>query len=133
MMSNLSSSARLLKFAHPRTPEHMAAHDNTRFTALSFPIAQDVTVHGFAGYFEACLYKDVGFSTVPHTFSTGMFSWFPLFVPLVTPQRLCAGDRVDVNVWRCATPQRVWYEWSLGQPVVSPIHNPRGRSFWVGL
>jgi protein arginine N-methyltransferase 5 len=39
-------------------------------------------VHGLAGFFDSVLYKDVHISINPATFSTGMFSWFPLFFPL---------------------------------------------------
>ena len=30
------------------------------------------------------------------------------------------------------TPQ-VWYEWALLEPQASPIHNPNGRSYHIGL
>ena len=43
------------------------------------------TIHGFSGYFDCVLYKDITFSTVPETFSTGMFSWFPMFIPIENP------------------------------------------------
>lgn len=35
-----------------------------------------VRIAGFAGYFDAQLYKDVHISINPPTFSEGMFSWF---------------------------------------------------------
>lgn len=28
---------------------------------------------------------------------------------------------------------QVWYEWAVTQPLVSSIHNPGGRSYFVGL
>ncbi|CAE6006167.1 unnamed protein product [Arabidopsis arenosa] len=31
--------------------------------------------------------------------------------------------------WR----MRVWYEWSVSLPTLSPIHNPNGSSCWMGL
>lgn len=116
------------------------------------------TVHGFAGYFEAKLYKDVHFSIVPQTFSTGthtrlplppsgprllasrvcrgftpvpglrqggsrlsdaacllcplvcyagMFSWFPMYIPLRQPLYVKAGDTIDVHVWRNVSPRKV--------------------------
>jgi len=41
--------------------------------------------HGFAGYFDAQLYKDVHLSTHPPTHTPNMFSWFPIYFPLRTP------------------------------------------------
>lgn len=38
-------------------------------------------MHGFSGFFDTVLYKDVKLSIVPETFSVGMFSWFPIFFP----------------------------------------------------
>lgn len=39
-------------------------------------------MHGFAGYFESQLYKDVMISIHPETHSPGMFSWFPIYFPI---------------------------------------------------
>lgn len=33
--------------------------DNGRFKSLEFSIAEDCAIHGFAGYFDTVLYKDV--------------------------------------------------------------------------
>jgi protein arginine N-methyltransferase 5 len=41
--------------------------------------------HGFAGYFDAQLYKDVHLSIHPPTHTPNMFSWFPIYFPLRTP------------------------------------------------
>ena len=30
-------------------------------------------------------------------------------------------------------PPQVWYEWALTAPEASPLHNPNGRSYYVGL
>ena len=42
----------------------------------------DSVLHGFGGYFECTLYKDIMISINPATHSKGMFSWFPIFFPL---------------------------------------------------
>lgn len=34
---------------------------------------------------------------------------------------------------RCVSPQKVWYEWGLTSPVITPVQNPNGQSYWVGL
>lgn len=56
--------------------------DNTRYKSLQFQITEDNVVHGFGGYFEAFLYKDIMLSIKPETHSLGMFSWFPILFPL---------------------------------------------------
>lgn len=56
--------------------------DNTRYKALSFKITIDSVLHGFTGYFETVLYKDVMLSINPSTYSKGMVSWFPIFFPI---------------------------------------------------
>lgn len=56
--------------------------DNSRFKQLQFKIRQNGVLHGFAGYFETVLYKDVMLSINPATHSPGMFSWFPIFFPI---------------------------------------------------
>lgn len=63
----------------------------------------------------------------------GMFSWFPLYIPLRTPVVLKPGDKVSAHFWRCTSSTKVWYEWALTSPAASPIHNPNGRSYWIGL
>ncbi|TFJ82032.1 hypothetical protein NSK_006700 [Nannochloropsis salina CCMP1776] len=117
-------------FAHPN---RAARIDNTRYTCLRFPAPMAATIHGFAGYFEAQLYKDIYISIVPQTFSTGMFSWFPLYFPLRTPAYAPEASTVEIHLWRNANERRVWYEWALTSPVTTPIHNPNGRSYWIGL
>ena len=75
----------------------------------------------------------VHISTEPSTESVGMFSWFPLFIPLRTPVLVPEGGRVEAAFWRNASRHRVWYEWALTEPQPSPIHNPNGRSYHIGL
>jgi type II protein arginine methyltransferase len=62
-----------------------------------------------------------------------MFSWFPLYIPIRHPVNLHAGDTVEAHFWRCCSDKKVWYEWSIASPQPSPIHNPNGRSYWIGL
>ena len=35
--------------------------------------------------------------------------------------------------YRCISPQKVWYEWCLTSPIVTPVQNANGLSNWVGL
>lgn len=107
--------------------------DNTRYTSMVFTSDVDGTLHGFGGYFIAKLYKDIDISIEPETHSPGMFSWFPLYIPLRHPQVVAKGATVAVHMWRCVGGGRVWYEWATVEPQVSPLHNPTGRSYWIGL
>jgi protein arginine N-methyltransferase 5 len=90
-------------------------------------------VHGFAGYFDCTLFGDVHISINPETHSPGMFSWFPIFIPLKEPIYVSEGECIEVRMWRCVSTTKVWYEWALTSPAVTPIHNPAGRSYWIGL
>ena len=89
--------------------------------------------HGFAGYFDAELYKDVHLSILPATATPNMFSWFPIYFPMRQPVYVPAGASVEVAMWRRCTRHKVWYEWAVGAPGASPVHNPNGRSYYVGL
>lgn len=115
----------LFTFEHPN---HDALADNTRFTKLSFDIPQDCMVTGFAGYFDTVLYKDVVLSIHPQMHSKGLVSWFPMYIPLAEPQQLQAGQKLDIQFWRCVSDRKVWYEWGTSSPNVSHVHNLNGRS-----
>lgn len=58
---------------------------NVRSARLLFNIPTAGVLHGFAGYFEAVLYGDIGISTHPERMdvvSPEMTSWFPIFFPV---------------------------------------------------
>ncbi|XP_063951475.1 protein arginine N-methyltransferase 5-like [Lytechinus pictus] len=107
--------------------------DNQRYKHLTFDIKEDAELHGFAGYFDTVLYGDIMLSTEPSTYSEGMFSWFPIFFPLKTPIHLRANSKVTVHFWRNVRSRSVWYEWSLTEPVATPIHNINGQSYTISL
>uniref|UniRef100_A0A672REI6 Protein arginine N-methyltransferase 5 n=1 Tax=Sinocyclocheilus grahami TaxID=75366 RepID=A0A672REI6_SINGR len=115
-------------FVHPTTDMN-----NNRYQCLRFFIGCNSVLHGFAGYFEATLYKDVTLSIKPETHSPGMFSWFPILFPLKQPIPLSCGNNVSVRFWRCNNGKKVWYEWAVTEPICSAIHNPSGRSYTIGL
>lgn len=58
-------------------------HHNARSTHLTFHIPRAGVCHGFAGYFEAVLYGDIGLSIHPERAAGDMLSWFPIFFPLL--------------------------------------------------
>ena len=96
-------------------------------------------VTGLVGSFAADLFGDVQISTAPHSFSSGMYSWFPLYFPLSDPLNVPCGAQIQVSVWRRKEGDRVWYEWTAavtkeGHVLSSScVHNPGGRSYHVGL
>jgi type II protein arginine methyltransferase len=107
------------------------------------------TCTGILGTFTADLYYSAvtnqmtQISTVPHAFSVGMFSWFPLYFPISQPVLVPAGAAVHADIWRKCDAAKVWYEWSVqvvrgsGDTAellyASPIHNPGGRSYHVSM
>ena len=57
---------------------------NVRAAHLTFHVPYAGILHGLAGYFEACLYGDIGLSIHPERqefVSPNMLSWFPMFFP----------------------------------------------------
>ncbi|KAG0451442.1 hypothetical protein HPP92_026247 [Vanilla planifolia] len=132
-VAKLAPAQPVFTFVHPN---FSANRSNQRYTKLKFEIPFDTgstLVHGFAGYFDAVLYKDIHLSIEPSMPTTTMFSWFPIFFPLRSPVYVPSGYQLEVQFWRCCAPSKVWYEWCVTSPVVSPLHNVNGRSYWVGL
>ncbi|OQS03460.1 arginine N-methyltransferase [Thraustotheca clavata] len=133
----------IYSFARPQPcftfdhPNRDTIIDNRRFHQLSFEVQENGVLHGLAGYFDSVLYGDTCISINPETLdlSPGMFSWFPIFFPLRTPLQVREGDLIDVCFWRQVGGGKVWYEWTVGinNTNWSPIHNPNGRSYWIGL
>lgn len=76
---NIDKPQELFRFVHPNKS---AIKDNTRFGTLAFKSSIDCVLHGFAGYFEAELYKDIVISILPSTYTEGMSSWFSMFFPI---------------------------------------------------
>ena len=115
---------------------------NARRATLRFgrPQEPSALVHGLAGYFETRLYtsrrtgRSFVLSTHPGTHTPGMASWFPILFPLVSPLPAPAGQAIEVSMWRRRRGAKVWYEWSArcgGN--ATHVHNPGGRSYYVGL
>ncbi|RHY42291.1 hypothetical protein DYB38_000119, partial [Aphanomyces astaci] len=110
--------------------------DNKRYHQMTFDAVEDGVVHGLAGYFDSVLYADTCISINPETLdlSPGMFSWFPIFFPLRTPLHVRQDDKILVCFWRQVGGGKVWYEWAVAiNDTWGPIHNPNGRSYWIGF
>ncbi|PON72987.1 Protein arginine N-methyltransferase PRMT [Parasponia andersonii] len=132
-VARLASPQPVFTFTHPNFSTDKS---NNRYNKLRFEIPSDTgsaMVHGFAGYFDATLYKDVHLGIEPSTATPNMFSWFAIFFPLRTPVCIQPCTHLEVNFWRCCGPTKVWYEWGVTSPCASAIHNSNGRSYWVGL
>lgn len=127
--TELSEPQALFTFEHPIK----GPIDNSRYGIKTFEISLSSELHGFGGYFECTLYKDIMISINPKTHSKGMFSWFPIFFPLRTPVKLLKGNEVELHFWRLNNGKQVWYEWCITKPVGVAIHNPSGRSYTIGL
>ncbi|XP_050421652.1 protein arginine N-methyltransferase 5-like [Adelges cooleyi] len=117
-------------FKHPRNDLET---NNDRYASLTFDIPQDCVLHGFAGYFEAILYKNINISIEPTTFSKGMFSWYPAYIPIKNSVTLKKGERLRAHFWRLSDVSKVWYEWSVSEPYAVPVHNPNARSYSMHL
>lgn len=120
----------LFSFDHPRRD---LGKNNDRYSTLTFDIKQDCILHGFAGYFNAVLYKDISISIEPTSFSTGMFSWYPAYIPIKTSLTLKKDEQLKVHFWRLSDASKVWYEWSISEPNAMPVHNPNARSYSMQL
>lgn len=107
-------STRLVK----RCSFYKLAHDQAHTLSspfLPFLLSSDdkspsCQLDGFAGTFDAVLYKDVHLSTYPPTHSPNMFSWFPLFFPLQHPVQLppaAQNKKLTVDIWRVVSQSKV--------------------------
>ncbi|XP_065187901.1 protein arginine N-methyltransferase 5-like [Sycon ciliatum] len=132
-VSVLSQAQAVFNFTHPNRPQPGAAIDNERYVTLRFVSSTDGLMHGFAGYFDTALYKDVMLSILPETHSPGMFSWFPMFFPLKEPIAIRKGEVIEACMWRKANSKDVWYEWCLTRPVPTPLQNALGQTYHIGL
>lgn len=119
-----TKTKKLFSFYHPKK----ILDSNTRYKCLQFEIISNMQLHGFSGYFDAVLYKDITISIEPSTHSVGMFSWFPVYFPIRDTMLVKSGNIVSVHFWRCCDEYKVWYEWCVSTPIQTPIYNCQGKS-----
>jgi len=128
---HLAEPQTCFEFVHP---DYTEPSFTGRHTTMDFKIEESALLHGFAGYFDCKLYGDVHISIAPHNHTEGMFSWFPLYFPIKTPTYIPKGSILQVQFWRLLSTKQVWYEWSFSTDnFASLIHNPNGRSWFIGL
>eukprot|EP00927_Polykrikos_kofoidii_P033018 TRINITY_DN27973_c0_g1_i1.p1 TRINITY_DN27973_c0_g1~~TRINITY_DN27973_c0_g1_i1.p1 ORF type:complete len:614 (-),score=97.76 TRINITY_DN27973_c0_g1_i1:78-1919(-) len=115
-------------FSHP----NWELSSNDRYAEIEFTAQVDALVHGFAGYFHCDLYEELNVSISPETYSEGMSCWFPIYFPLRMPVNLKQGQQLKSHWWRCSNDRKVWYEWTVSEPSPQMVHNPGGRSYYIG-
>eukprot|EP01053_Blabericola_migrator_P004661 Blabericola_migrator_1__4660@NODE_2466_length_2719_cov_145_668929_g1543_i0_p3_GENE_NODE_2466_length_2719_cov_145_668929_g1543_i0NODE_2466_length_2719_cov_145_668929_g1543_i0_p3_ORF_typecomplete_len168_score16_36PRMT5_C/PF17286_2/1e44_NODE_2466_length_2719_cov_145_668929_g1543_i015222025 len=127
-------------FRHPNPDIRDAADDvlrrnrhNERFATLEWEVDQAGILHGFAGYFRAVLCDGVICSICPDDHTPTMDSWFPIFIPLSEPTPVRRGDHIKLMLWRRCRNNKVWYEWSLGAPILGVIHNAGGEKMAISM
>lgn len=131
----IQDSRELFTFKHPNFPKNEVASklfpskiDNSRYASVSFVVEEEhCTCHGFSCTFDSLLFDQTSISIVPPCPNTvkpvpcthprvpptpAMFSWFPIFLPLLQPISLSAGDVVTVDIWRYA-PMYLYYSLNL--------------------
>lgn len=124
-----TEAQKLFSFNHPKKD----LQSNYRYKCLNFKINSNMQLHGFSGYFDAVLYKDVIISIEPSTQSIGMFSWFPIYFPIKDTMLVKSGNIISVHFWRYCGENKVWYEWSVSLPQQTPIYNLQGKSNSINL
>lgn len=76
---HLDEPKSLFEFVHPNFEKNI---DFTRFKTLNFTAKIDCVLHGFAGYFDTVLYKEITLSIHPMNHTPGLVSWFAIFFPI---------------------------------------------------
>lgn len=121
----LSAPNPVFNFIYPGTNELYSSQ------AISFNSLITGQCHGFGGWFEATLYGDITISSSPINGTEGMFSWWTVYFPLESPVQVNEGETLKaIFSRRCDEDgNHIWYEWSLINPTLTPIHNCGGSSF----
>ena len=103
--------------------------------SVEFVFDDDNVISGFAGYFEAVLYKDVVMSILPgNKHTSGLNSWFPVFFPSMKEIYVKKNEKLVINVRRVNDTRKVWYEWSFVAEndvygVNCKVHNSNGDCY----
>ncbi|EEB05578.1 type II protein arginine N-methyltransferase Skb1 [Schizosaccharomyces japonicus yFS275] len=139
----------LWAFHHPDRAaiQHVDNTHNKRHAHVRFQVSTPGVVHGFAGYFEATLYKDISLSILPTTMdvkSPDMFSWFPMYIPVQNPIYVPENSQLEFQMWRQTDGTKVWFEWAANSYTIlrngkhielssTRIHNPSGKVSYCDL
>ncbi|KAI6177144.1 hypothetical protein M3Y97_00874900 [Aphelenchoides bicaudatus] len=119
-------------FNHPNADQ---AYSQAVEHSFKLDVTCDVT--GFAGYFDAVLYKNHYLSTLPgNHHNAAAMSWFPIYVPVQEPIRCPVGSQLTLKMKRCKDNTGVWYEWqeSNGEIIFeSAVQNQNGQFDFMRL
>jgi len=129
----LADPISVFSFSHPGA-KMKGNNSHRQYERLKWTLTNEARVHGFAGYFHCCLYKDVFMSIHPHMHTEKMFSWYPVFFPLESSVLIGEGETLEIGMWRCAreSDAKRWYEWRVIKPTPGLLHNPDGQSSTIG-
>ena len=100
---------------------------------ITFSVNYDCVCHGIGGWFNSVLFDDVKLSTSPIDGNSDIFSWFPVFIPFENPFKVSSGQKIEFIIERKGNNQKVWYEWTVIDPVIMPIQNSGGSHCFIGL
>lgn len=132
-------------YAYPQGMDTLG--DFTRSAKMSFTVTHRSMIHGLAGFFESSLIEGIELSTSPASQpakSHNLVSWFPLYLPLLTPISVPDNSQIDVYLWRQNNGTKVWYEWAVEVSLISDsgpktkiassvIHNSMGHAYSMSL
>lgn len=105
-------------------------HNDIRTQKPVFIIDRECVVTGFAGFFQAVLYKDVVLNNRA-MFNNRNINCIPMaYFPLKTPQSLSAQQKLKAVFWlhTDADKQKCWYEWHTTAPIPTSFQNLKGDS-----
>ena len=78
-----ANDQKCFEFTHPVEQSSFNQYKN-----IQFKFQEDLTIHGFAGYFKSVLYDQVTISTSPTDHTEGLMSWFPMYFPVMVCKTL---------------------------------------------
>ncbi|XP_055333061.1 protein arginine N-methyltransferase 5-like [Paramacrobiotus metropolitanus] len=117
-----ASEARVFSFHHG--PDALVA--GSQSCRLEYVALTDGLLHGFAGSFEAVLFRNITFCTGIGRRTPGLQSWNTVYFPLIQPVFINKNDPIHLEFSRHVGTAAVWYEWKLVEPKCSRIHNLNG-------
>ena len=123
----LSNPKECFKFIHP------GENNFEGNIILEFISKYNGYIHGFSGWFNCVLYKDIIFSSDPINGTIGLNSWYPIYFPLPREIFIKENQQIIVSFKRKMDSKRVWYEWALLSPEITPISNCNGNTFSFSL